>query len=172
MIAPTSVSSRFNASPVTLFPKSSISFSIASVSPSILATLSPISRTIPTFCFAGEVLTPAICASMVSNILVIKQISDSRQTLLQALQPPRHRSIINVAPHVNSQSPEQLRLLLKRIIQARPVLPPQRVFQIRFRLRCHGGRAFHFRRAALNVQLHQMLQMHQNAKVSARLFLR
>src|ERR1017187_6477981 len=71
MIAPTSVSSRLSARPVTPLPKSSISLSIASVRPSILATPSEHSRTTPTFCLLTDVLTPAICASISCNKLLI-----------------------------------------------------------------------------------------------------
>ncbi len=72
-MAPTSVSSRFNASPTTPLPKSSISFSMASVRPSIFATPSPISRTTPTFWRATEVLMPEICASISCSKLLINQ---------------------------------------------------------------------------------------------------
>src|SRR6267142_799283 len=71
MIAPTSVSSRFSARPVIPFPKSSISFNIAPVRPSIFSTPSPISRTVPTFCLAVSVLTPAIWASISCNKVLI-----------------------------------------------------------------------------------------------------
>src|SRR6266436_3145069 len=53
MITPTSVSSRLSASPVMPWPRSIISFNIASARPSIRATPSPISRITPTFCVAA-----------------------------------------------------------------------------------------------------------------------
>src|SRR5580765_3904387 len=73
MIAPTSVSSRLSARPMTPLPKSNISLAIASVSPSIFATPSEHSRTTPTFCLLTCVFTPAICASISCNRLLISE---------------------------------------------------------------------------------------------------
>ena len=61
--------------PVMPSPKSSISFNIASVRPSIFATPSPISRTMPTFCFAVAVFAPVIWASISCNRLLINFFS-------------------------------------------------------------------------------------------------
>ena len=69
-------------------PRSSISLSIASVRPSILATPSPISRMTPTFCLAAAVFAPAICASISCNRLLIRSSSRSK-TLSPARSSPR-----------------------------------------------------------------------------------
>jgi hypothetical protein len=52
-------------------PKSNISLSMVSVRPSILATPSPISRTVPTLVLAVAVFAPAIWASISCSKLLI-----------------------------------------------------------------------------------------------------
>ena len=68
-------------------PKSSISLSMTSASPSTLATPSPISRMTPTFCLAVAVLAPAICAS----------ISCTRSAISSLLTPRCHRRASSAA---------------------------------------------------------------------------
>src|SRR5262249_1844915 len=71
MMTPTSVSSRLSARPVMPWPRSSISFSITSSSPSTRATPSPISRMMPTLRLIAAVLTPAIWRSRSCKRLAI-----------------------------------------------------------------------------------------------------
>src|SRR5215470_6340877 len=70
-MAPTSVSSRFNARPNTPFGNSIISFSITSLSPSIRATPSPVSRTTPTLLLVVDVFSPSIFVSISSSMLLM-----------------------------------------------------------------------------------------------------
>src|SRR6185312_10091245 len=149
MMEPTSVSSRLSARPTTPLPKSSISFSIASVRPSILATPSEISRTTPTFCLAVVVLTPAICASISCNMLiktfVRSGVSAERRkfyfsgalpsrrynqlkTLNQPVQPRLHAPVINIAAHLDPQAAQQRRVLRERNAQALAVKSAELVF--------------------------------------------
>src|SRR6266568_5057995 len=116
MNAPTSVSSRFNARPTTPLPKSSISLSIASAKPSILATPSPISRTVPTFCLTVVVLTPEIWASISCNKLLIKS-----KAFFERRQPGLDAAIIDVAADFQAQTTDERRVLGKRKGQTRAV---------------------------------------------------
>src|SRR6185503_16597916 len=115
MIAPTSVSSRLRARPVTPLPKSSISLSIASARPSILATPSEHSRTVPTFCFVTDVLTPAIWASiswrrlLISNYRFVRRFKKSH-LLGQLVQPRPHAAVKHIAAHLHADSANQLRV--------------------------------------------------------------
>src|SRR5690348_15112095 len=125
MIAPTSVSSRFNARPVTPCPKSSISLSLARVRPSTLATPSPISRTVPTFCFSVAVLTPAIwdsisCSRVAINVQV-NRFNDELKTLLEGSQPGLDAAIIDVATHLHAHASDERRILCERHVQSSPV---------------------------------------------------
>src|SRR5688572_33344150 len=118
MIAPTSVSSRFSARPVTPLPKSSISLSIASVRPSILATPSETSRTVPTFCFETDVFTPAICASISWRIelIVLSELRNHFRVLKsfgQGGQSRLHTAVKNITAHLDAQSADQGRVLRK-----------------------------------------------------------
>src|ERR1041385_8464881 len=70
-MAPTSVSSRFNARPNTPFGNSIISLSITSLNPSMRATPSPVSRTTPTLLLVADVFSPAIFVSISSRMLLI-----------------------------------------------------------------------------------------------------
>src|ERR1043166_4842949 len=125
MIAPTSVSSRFNARPVTPCPKSSISFSLARVRPSTLATPSPISRTVPTFCFSVAVLTPAIWDSIsCSRVAIDFQINgfnDNSKTLLEGSQTGFHTAVINIAAHLDAHAADERRILRERYVQPEPI---------------------------------------------------
>src|SRR6266542_3493711 len=118
MTAPTSVSSRLSARPVTPLPKSSISLSMASVRPSILATPSPISRTVPTFCLATEVFTPEIWASISCNRVLIRVSKSVRQLR----QPRANAAVVNVAADLNAQTADQIRILGEGNSQSRTVL--------------------------------------------------
>src|SRR5437899_1664672 len=130
-MAPTSVSSRFKARPVMPFPKSSISLSIAPVRPSIFATPSPISRTVPTFCRAVAVLTPEIWASISCNKVLISFVSRNHgqlqlgrnhlhcfKRLFQSAQPSLHAPIKNIATNLDAQSANQGGILRKGNIQS------------------------------------------------------
>src|SRR6266576_2510865 len=158
MMAPTSVSSRLSARPVTPLPKSSISLSIASVRPSILATPSPISRTLPTFCLATDVFTPAIWASISCNRVLIRVSKSVRQLS----QPRADAAVVNVAAHLHAQTADQTLVLGKRNSQPWTVLARE--------VRLYSGnqvfrelhRAFDSRRAPSDIQLHQPLEMGQD----------
>src|SRR2546426_12011619 len=107
MTTPTSVSSRFNTKPVTPLPRSIISLSMASVRPSSLATPSPSSRMMPTFCLAAAVFAPAICASVSCNRSAIGYLAS--KTLLQRLQPAAHAAVIHIAAHLDAHPADQRR---------------------------------------------------------------
>src|ERR1051325_6420610 len=164
MMAPTSVSSRFRARPVTPLPKSSISFSMASVRPSILATPSPISRTAPTFCLPTDVLTPAIWASISCSRLLI----NSSKCLRQLAQPGADAAVIDVAAHLHAQAADQARVLGEGNGQTRSVPAGP--------IGLHGGAqvfrqvngAFAPGGAPSDVQLHQPLEVGQDSHVTAR----
>ena len=91
------------------WPKSSISLSIASVRPSILATPSPISRMTPTFCLAAAVLAPAICASISCSRSAIGPHLDASKTVLQRRQPGPHAAVIDIAAHLDAHPADQRR---------------------------------------------------------------
>src|SRR3569833_1914750 len=190
MMAPTSVSSRLSARPTTPLPKSSISFSIASVRPSILATPSEISRTTPTFCLAAVVLTPAICASISSNILITIFIRsgssvESRtkyhftgalpsrryqlKTFHQTFQPRLHAAIVNITANLDPQTTQQRRVLRERKIQPQPIKFSELVFDLSLNFWRHRRGAFDFRRATFHFQFHQPLEVRQNLDITARL---
>src|SRR6266404_5883657 len=107
MITPTSVSSRFKTRPVTPSPRSIISLSMASVRPSILATPSPSSRMLPTFCLAAAVLAPAICTSISINRLLMAP--RFLETLFERCQPSLHAAVIHVAAHLDAHPGDQRR---------------------------------------------------------------
>src|SRR5438105_1007178 len=173
MMAPTSVSSRFSASPVTPLPKSSISLSMASVRPSILATPSPISRTAPTFCLATEVFTPAIRDSISCSKLLIKFVGPramglGSETLRQFRQPRADAAVINVAADLHAQAPDQLRGLREGEIQTGTVAARQIGLHAGPQVFRELNGAFDFRSAARQVQLHQPVEMRQDGEVTAR----
>src|SRR4030095_15776440 len=111
MMAPTSVSSRLSAMPMTPSPKSSISLSIASVRPSILATPSEISRTVPMFCLAAEVMALLIWASISWRIELISFSNYGDQYLLKSfderIQTRLHTAVIHVAAHRHAHAADQ-----------------------------------------------------------------
>src|SRR5438552_2939988 len=164
-MAPTSVSSRLSARPVTPLPKSSISLSIASVRPSILATPSPISRTLPTFCLATEVFTPAIWASISCNRVLIGVSKSVRQLS----QPRADAAVVNVAADLHAQTANQILLLSKRNSQPWTVLAREVRLYCRTQTFREMNRAFDCRRATRDIQLHQPLEMRQDGEVTARL---
>ena len=169
-------------------PKSSISLSIASVRPSILATPSPISRTTPTFCLAGVVLTPAICASiscsrsahMVSpqtSIVGHRIRSGSRLNHARDLKsfPPRrqaalHAAVINIAAHLDAHAADQRRILGENACSS-----PGRTHCFRLgldvglQIRRQRRGAFDFGGVPAQIQLHQPLKLRQKRQVTARL---
>ncbi len=109
---------------MTPSPKSSISFSMASERPSILATPSPISRTVPTFCLVTPVFSPEIWASMSCNN-VLMCLNYSLQTFLQRLQASLDGAVVNVASHLDPHPAQQGRILRERKTQTRPVVSGQ-----------------------------------------------
>src|SRR5437773_6082970 len=149
MMAPTSVYSRLSARPVPPLPKSSISLSMASVRPSIFATPSPISRTMPTFCFITDVFTPVIWASIsCSRLLINVQVvgdgleatgpapmaarpSPNSKFVRQLRQAPADTPVVNVAPHLHAQTADQTR------VQGEGNTQPRTVFARQIRL--HAG---------------------------------
>src|SRR5438552_260471 len=164
-MAPTSVSSRLSARPVTPLPKSSISLSMASVRPSILATPSPISRTLPTFCRATEVFTPAIWASISCNRVLIRVSKSVRQLS----QPRADAAVVNVAAHLHAQTADQILVLSKGNSQTRTVPAREVCLHADTQVFRELNRAFDFRRAPRDIQLHQPLEMGQDCEVTARL---
>src|ERR1017187_2266784 len=187
MIAPTSVSSRFNARPVTPLPKSSISLSIASVRPSILATPSPISRTTPTFCFAVAAFAPVIWASISCSRLLIN-FSLGRaaccqpknwdgdtpslpcsKTLRQRVQTRLNAAVINVAADLDAQAADQRRIPVERNVHTVAINFFDPVCHVRLQIGGQGRRAFDVRSATLQIQFHQPEQARQNFDVTARL---
>src|SRR5438309_2203631 len=81
--------------------------SMASVRPSILATPSPSSRMLPTFCLAAAVLAPAICASISINRLLMAP--RFLETLFERCQPSLHAAVIHVAAHLDAHPGDQRR---------------------------------------------------------------
>src|SRR6267154_721091 len=165
MMAPTSVSSRFSARPVMPLPKSNISLSMASVSPSILATPSPISRTVPTFCLAVAVFTPAICASISCNNVLIK----FSKTFLQCRQPCLHAAVIDIAAYLNAQPANQSGILGERKIQTPPIQTGQAGLHARLQIRRQRDGAFHLGAAPLEIEFQQPLKVGQYGNITARL---
>src|SRR5277367_1700467 len=168
MIAPTSVSSRFKARPMTPLPKSSISLSMASERPSILATPSPISRTVPTFWRVTPVFKPEIWASISCNNVLINLVEFSG-ALQQGREAPLHRAIINIAAHLHADAANQGGILRENKSQPRAVLPGQVVLNLPLLLWRQGGGALNGRGAACNFQPDQTLEMGKDGDVAARL---
>ena len=97
------------------WPKSSISLSMASASPSILATPSPISRMMPTFCFGGR----RFCARDL-GFDFLQQVSHgsphsrgihSRASRAASLRA--HAAVIDVAPDLDAHSADEGGVLLE-----------------------------------------------------------
>src|SRR5438552_6952316 len=164
MMAPTSVSSRLGARPVTPLPKSSISLSMASVRPSILATPSPISRTVPTFCLATEVFMPVIWASISCNRVLI----GFSKFIRQLRQPRANASVVHVAAHLHAQTADQFRILVEGNGQARAVFARKVRLHTDAQVFRELERAFDSRRAPRDVQLHEALEVRQDGHVAAR----
>src|SRR3954469_5766718 len=125
MIAPTSGSSRFSARPVTPAPKSSISFSITSPSPSIRATPSPISRIVPTVCFAVAAFALLIWDSISNTRFdmsftshAVRKAGPAPACLLeprcQSVQPGAHAAVVDVAADLDSDAADQAGILRER----------------------------------------------------------
>src|SRR5215510_10900943 len=156
MIAPTSVSSKFKARPVTPLPKSSISLSIASVRPSIFATPSPISRTIPTFCFAAVVLTPAICVSISCNkVLIFLRYVRESKAFLKRGQAGLDAAIIDVAADFYPHPTDESAILAKRKIQAGAVYTSQQCLDIGLELGRQRYGAFNPSSPTFQLEFHQ-----------------
>src|ERR1019366_8650774 len=171
-MAPTSVSSRFSTSPVTPSPKSSISLYIASLRPSTLATPSPISRTMPTFCFITEVFTPAIWLSISCSIELIAAYQIAKRGLesgFQLGQPRLDAPVKYIAANFHAQAANELGILDELEDQVVSVAP--REIRLDRRLLCVGQQhgALNPRRAAVEVQLHQPLEMRQDGYIASRL---
>src|SRR5437879_3879572 len=114
-MTPTSVSSRFNASPVIPWPRSSISLSMTSLRPSTRATPSPISRITPTFCLSVTAFAPAIRASISCTRVLIASPRPARRPLDSEARPERCQStpdgaVIDVAADLHAQPPDQRRV--------------------------------------------------------------
>src|SRR5215468_10689133 len=104
-------------------PRSSISLSIASVRPSTLATPSPTSRMMPTFCLLDVPLASLICASISCNRSVIfpsprstgPQDRKAHRDLLrsklslQRLQTLAHAPVIDITAYPDPHSSDQCR---------------------------------------------------------------
>src|ERR1700744_4742100 len=129
-MAPTSVSSRLSARPMTPLPKSSISFNIAPVRPSIFATPSPISRTMPTFWRPTAVFTPEIWASISCNILLInRSVGVQLKGFTQSFEARAHTSIVHITAHLDAQATQQRGVFGKTQIQASAVFAGQVIAQ-------------------------------------------
>src|SRR6185503_10747397 len=118
MITPTSVSSRLSARPVTPWPRSIISFSIASARPSTRATPSPISRITPTLCLAAFAFAPVISASISCSKLLIRT---SAEAFLQRGERRPNASVVDVAADLDAHPPDQRGVLREAHAHARPV---------------------------------------------------
>src|SRR5215470_11416578 len=172
MIAPTSVCSRFNARPVTPLPKSNISLSFARVRPSILATPSPISRSVPTFCLAVSVLTPAICASISWIKVAIKchiWFRHHSKALLERSQTGLDAAIIDIAANTDAHSTEQRRVFAERSGHARAIDFGQSGFYVGLQIRRQCFGALDSGGPPGLVELQQSHEMGQNSKVTAGL---
>src|SRR5271170_5887312 len=169
MIAPTSVSSRLSARPVTPLPKSSISLSIVSVRPSIFATPSPISRTTPTFCFAVAAFAPLICASISCNRLLIFFICHRvtgntgeiipvplrLKTLFQFFQTHFYAAVVKVAADLNPQTADERRILAERNAHARAIFLFNFLRYVCLQIGGQRRRAFNARRVLLQIHFYQ-----------------
>src|SRR6516225_3464748 len=114
MIAPTSVSSRFSARPNTPPGNSIISFSITSLRPSIFATPSPISRTVPTFDFVVVVFRLEICDSIScrSELINGRRARGSNRGG-EAVQAVVDTSIPDIAAELDAQAANQIAIHAK-----------------------------------------------------------
>src|SRR5215471_14604747 len=171
MIEPTSASSRFNAGPVTPFPKSSISLSFARVSPSILATPSPISRTVPTFCFVVVVLTAAISVSICSSNVAIDfspLVDGHSKSLLKRGEPRPYAAVIDIAAYLDTHSTDQGRILREGSLQPRAVHARQTSFNGSLQLGRQSFSTFHFGHMSRGIQFHQPPEMREYAQEAAR----
>src|SRR3954468_20632978 len=174
MIAPTSVSSRFSARPVMPPPKSSISLSITSPSPSILATPSPISRIVPTVCLAVAALAPAICSS----------ISVSRSTIGHSLKPVRKppknvsplpfrfqgcesgadTAVVDVAAHLDPDAADERGVLAKGHFERVAIRANKASFDVLAQLSRQRRGAFDQRCVPLVLETHQPLEICQHSQ--------
>src|SRR5262249_43820271 len=114
---PTSFWSRFSARPVIPWPRSIISFSIASVRPSIRATPSPISRMTPTFCLAVVAFTPAISASISikRSAIYFPHLRTAKiQSVFHSGQPGPHTIVINITAGFDPHAADQRGALRER----------------------------------------------------------
>src|SRR5262245_22015647 len=152
MTTPTSVSSRLRARPVMPWPRSIISFSMASARPSMRATPSPISRITPTLCFAVAALAPAICSSISRSRLLI---GTSAEALLQRGQRRPHAAVVDVAPDLDAHPRDERGVLLERSLDSRPVGARHPGLHARPEVRGKRGGALHQRAVAVAVQAHQ-----------------
>src|ERR1043166_4498657 len=173
MIAPTSVSSRFNARPVTPCPKSSISFSLARVRPSTLATPAPISRTVPTFCFSVAVLTAAIwdsisCSKLAINFQV-NGFNDNSKALLEGSQASFHTAVIDVAAHLDAHASDERRILRERDFQPGSIGAFQSGLHLGLQVCGQGDGALDFCRAPVELEFHQPAKKRQGDQVAPRL---
>src|SRR5262245_37882236 len=162
MITPTSVSSRFSTKPVTPLPKSIISLSMASVRPSSLATPSPSSRMMPTFCLAAAVFAPAICASISCNRSAIYYLAS--KTLLQRRQPGAHAPVIHIAAHLDAHPADQRRALGEDSHESRPVSSRETGFDVCLQIRRQGRGALDSGRAPGDVEFHQPPKMREDGR--------
>src|SRR4051794_657738 len=121
---------------------------MTSLSPSMRATPSPVSRTTPTLLFAVDVFSPSIFVSISSSMLLmtsyfrfcrgscrlpLQTCVQWLELLLQAFEPIAYGSVPHVAAYANAHSAKQLRVNDELARQVAAVL----VFQIGNDFRFH-----------------------------------
>src|SRR6187549_1908295 len=168
MITPTSVSSRLNARPVTPCPRSSISFTMTSASPSTRATPSPTSRMTPMLCLVIPVLAPAICASISVSKLDMDHLSDA--TLAIGLQGGLNRgkastdaAVVDVAADSHAHAADQIAVLGELRIDAASKPPRHVGHELGAQIRREGDGAFDMRRVAVTIQPDQALEVTEDS---------
>src|SRR6185503_19803646 len=159
MITPTSVSSRLNARPVTPCPRSSISFTMTSASPSTRATPSPTSRMTPMLCLVIPVLAPAICASISVSRLDMDHLNDSTRAIglqggLNGGEASANAAVVDVAADSHAPAADQIAVLGELRIDAASKPPRHVGLELGAQIRREDHSAFDTRRLDVAIQPH------------------
>src|SRR5687768_14953790 len=142
---------------MTPLPKSSISLSLARARPSILATPSPISRTVPTFSFSVAALSPVMRASISCNTVVISFFSSKSRC--KPGEAAANAAVIHVAADFDAQPADERRVLRERNPQTRPVDLVQLIRDLLRHFRRDRYGAVHASRAPLDFKFYQTLKV-------------
>ena len=103
------------------WPKSSISLSMTSASPSTLATPSPISRMMPTLCLAAAALAPAICASIsCTRSAIASSPPRTSQPCLERRQAGPHAVVVHIAADPDPHPADERGILGEGRFESRP----------------------------------------------------